>query len=589
MAEVKRTWSVPTSPRSPYKLADELNLLSQFEGQEWSRATQRAFAEELGRSDFFEGSIYQREPDFSARDRINRSPKTFGFVRFDHDNRIEITDAGRQLISNVRPTELFLRQLIKWQYPSPKHSGASYEGFKIKPFLEVLRLANELNGLTKKEIAIFCIPFIDYNNYETIKSEIVNFRDRLASLRGVEKKRFLTQFHLDRYRSIYHSEIESGNFRIREQGNAEASIDSFVKTKARNSIDYADAAIRYFRATGLFTISSRTFRLKILDTKQEIVESILANTDREPDSFINNESSFLDIMCNPSIPVLPQDDRIILKSEISSLLGKIAERGHSIVGVGEFSAENIDQLPIEQLKDRQESLEALLKNSSEIAQIQELQSYDLFDDISDVFKKISDRKDTDIPDKPLFFEWNTWRALNMLDDGEIKGNLSMDTEGQPLHAATGGMPDIICYYRDFVLVVEVTLTSGSTQFTAEGESVPRHLGDVTKSLRTSGDDRPVFGMFVALNLNDATIAHFYSLRRTEIAFYGGRAKIIPIDIATFQKMLEAAKNVGGVQSRQLYSFLQWVNERADTAPDENVWYSDISTRAREWVSTSIAS
>ena len=148
------------------------------------------------------------------------------------------------------------------------------------------------------------------------------------------------------------------------------------------------------------------------------------------------------------------------------------------------------------------------------------------------------------------------------------------------------MPDITCYYSDFVLVVEVTLTSGSTQFTAEGESVPRHLGDVTRALRAQGDNRPVFGMFVALNLNNATIAHFYSLRRTEISFYGGRAKIIPIDIATFQQMLEAAKNVGGVQSRQLYTFFQWVNERADTASDESVWYSDVSTRAREWVSVS---
>ena len=69
MAEIKRTWSMPTSPRSPYKLPQTLVLLSEFEGQVWNRETQTTFAKKLAGSDFYEGSV-PANLDFAARDRI---------------------------------------------------------------------------------------------------------------------------------------------------------------------------------------------------------------------------------------------------------------------------------------------------------------------------------------------------------------------------------------------------------------------------------------------------------------------------------------------------------------------------------------
>src|SRR5574341_1404494 len=117
MPQVTRTWSVPTSPRNPYKVANELKLLSEFEGKQWNRQTQLEFAQLLPSVESFEGQVSVPYSDFSARDRINRAPKTFGFVRFDFDRKIEITDAGRRLIQGIRTEELFLRQLLKWQYP----------------------------------------------------------------------------------------------------------------------------------------------------------------------------------------------------------------------------------------------------------------------------------------------------------------------------------------------------------------------------------------------------------------------------------------------------------------------------------------
>ena len=44
------------------------------------------------------------------------------------------------------------------------------------------------------------------------------------------------------------------------------------------------------------------------------------------------------------------------------------------------------------------------------------------------------------------FEWNTWRAMTMLDGGNIKANLKFDDFGNPMSTAQGNMADIVCNY-----------------------------------------------------------------------------------------------------------------------------------------------
>lgn len=83
-------------------------------------------------------------------------------------------------------------------------------------------------------------------------------------------------------------------------------------------------------------------------------------------------------------------------------------------------------------------------------------------------------------DAPLMLEYNTWRAMTMLDGGNIKGNFKFDDVGQPLSTASGNMPDIECDYDDFVLSVEVTMQQGQRQYESEGEPVARHYGQMKK-------------------------------------------------------------------------------------------------------------
>lgn len=167
-----RTLFFTTSPRSPKKLIPEIALLvDNFSGQTWSgnEQVQEEFARTLAAATTFEGDTSKKYSAFSARDRITRSPQGLGFV--DLSPTIQLTEAGESFIHGNRPHEIFLRQLLKFQLPSPYHK----EGSKIKgifwgrPYLEIIRLIRDLDHLTPDEFRIFALQLTDYRNYETVK------------------------------------------------------------------------------------------------------------------------------------------------------------------------------------------------------------------------------------------------------------------------------------------------------------------------------------------------------------------------------------------------------------------------------------
>lgn len=145
-----------TSPRTPAKMIPEIRLLSEkFSGKQWSTLNQEKFIDELAQSDFFEGKGSPSDKAFSARDRINRAPKALGFV--DLTPCVALTEAGKAFVYGKRPQEIFLRQLLKFQLPSPyHHESRNVTGtFFIRPYLEILRLVRELEHITFDEFKIF--------------------------------------------------------------------------------------------------------------------------------------------------------------------------------------------------------------------------------------------------------------------------------------------------------------------------------------------------------------------------------------------------------------------------------------------------
>jgi hypothetical protein len=551
----KKTIFFVTSPRSPLKMVEEIKfLVENFSGRDWTTATQREYYEALTSQPFFEGG-QSADPAFSARDRITRGPKSLGLV--DLKPVIGLTPAGHEFIYGNRPEEALLRQMLKFQFPSPYHVDTG-DTFSVKPYLELMRFIHDLDGLTKTEIALFVMQLTNHRNYEMIKNKIQSFRTSARENREQQRinyREFVAQYFERELRELFEEEINNGELSTRESD--EATLQKFVKTKQRNHTDYADAAIRYLRATNLFTFNARSLRVSVMPERIADVAYILETIPREPAIFASEEE-YGDFLFPATTPTLFTDN-------VEKLIQGILAQSN------DYAVEVLRSKNIEELKDI--FSDTLNKNLERIIteQRSQLRTYGEYEDIQDTFERI---RASDIADPALFLEWNTWRALEMIDDGTIEGNFRVDNNGAPLYTAPGNTPDIVCKYAEFETIVEVTLSSGQRQYEMEGEPVSRHYGNYRRTTT-----KPVFAIFIAPQINPATLAHYFVLSRTEVQYYGGRSAIIPLALADFRKLLENAKNsTQRPSSRDLRSLFEELSGLAQTAAHEQEWYEGISNR-----------
>lgn len=550
-----------TSPRTPAKMIPEIQLLCEkFTNKPWNKTTQEQFIDELADSSFFEGKGCPTDKAFSARDRINRAPKALGFVNL--KPFIELTDAGKALIYGNRPQEIFLRQLLKFQLPSPYHTENTHiEGtFFIRPYLEILRLVRELGYITFDEFKIFAVQMTDYHKFDSIKSEIIRFRVDKEKNKG-RYKAFVNDVWEKAILEIHHDRIAAGETRTRE--TKDASLKKFINTQKGNMRDYTDACFRYLRYTGLVAISHRSRSLSIFEDKLTEVDYILSTVQRDP-VFIDDVEQYKKHLFSADSPALYTDN---IENIIDILMR-----------IGSFTRRELLGKDLETLKDLRDKVVSEHKEAVIHEQVAEIKSYALYSEIIDTFNEIvSD----EYYDAPLMLEYNTWRAMTMLDGGSIKGNFNFDDAGQPLSTAAGNMPDIECDYEDFSLSVEVTMQGGQRQYESEGEPVARHYGQLKK--RTGKD---TYCLFIAPTINPATLAHFYGLNHLSISLYGGKSKIIPLELDQFMKLVENSYNYKTQPTPvDIRRFLDCAVKLCEKAKDENHWRCGIQACVDMWMAS----
>ncbi len=550
-----------TSPRTPAKMIPEIQLLHEnFSGLSWNKSTQEQFIDKLAQSDFFEGKGFPTDKAFSARDRINRAPKALGFINL--KPHIELTEAGIAFVYGKRPQEIFLRQLLKFQLPSPYHvEHQNIIGtFCIRPYLEILRLVRELEYITFDEFKIFAVQMTDYHKFNTIKESILCFRQGKEENKG-QYKRFVNSVWENAILEIHSDRIAAGKTRTRETNDA--SLKKFIATQKSNMRDYADACFRYLRYTGLISISHRSRSISIFSDKIVEVDFILSTVSRDP-VFIDDIDAYKAHLFSANSPVLYTDNR----DNIVDILMRI----------GSFTKRELADKNLDELKDLRDKIVKQHKDAVIHEQVAEIKSYALYSEIIDTFNEIiSD----EYYDAPLMFEYNTWRAMTMLDGGNIKGNFNFDDAGQPLSTAAGNMPDIECDYDDFSLSVEVTLQSGQRQYESEGEPVARHYGQLKK--RTGKD---TYCLFIAPTINPATLAHFYGLNHLSIALYGGKSKIIPLELDQFMRLIENSYNYKTQPvPNDIRRFLDYAIKLCEKATDENHWRCGIQACVDTWLAS----
>lgn len=545
-----------TSPRTPEKMIPEIEtLIRHFEGRKWNTETQSAFMQVLRKELFFHGNG-EKDPAFSARDRINRSPKALGFVSL--SPVISLTPAGRLLLRTKHKQEIFLRQMLKFQLPSPYHQPTDTAAvFCVKPYLEILRLIRTMGSLKFDELQIFGMQLTDWHAFDEVVHKIETFRIAKTENKGsyrVFKTKYLHKELID----IYAGLIAKGETKTRESDDA--SLKKFLKTQSNNTRDYADACFRYLRATGLVNVSYIGKSLSIVPEFVSDVDYILNTVDRNP-CFVNDEAAYLSYLGSAELPRLMTDDRDILMERLRV----------------NFAKTNLPQgTTTRELKELLYECTETGKNEAIKQQVQTIKAYKSYDDIQNTFAQILKG---DLYDIPLMFEWNVWRAMTMLDGGEVKANLNFDDFGNPVSVAQGNMADIICDYGDYILIVEVTMSKGQRQYDMEGEPVGRHLGRMKK---TSG--KPCYCLFVAPEINEACVAHFYTLHNVNISYYGGKSAIVPLPLSLFQKMLEDSYKADYTPDPEhIRTFFTHSEELAKVCENEKQWFEQVKKSAIDWL------
>ena len=335
-----------TSPRTPSKMIPEIQLLIEhLGGRKWDKQSQEEFTERLVQTDFFEGSGSSKNKAFSARDRINRAPKALGFV--DLSPHIELTNAGKALVYGNRPQEVFLRQLLKFQFPSPYHIETNnIKGtFFIKPYLEIIRLIRDLESLSFDELKIFAFTLTDYRQYDTVKNAILNFRTEKEVHKGQYKK-FVDEKWTNALLQIYSDDIDAGKTKTRE--TTDKSLKKFLITKKKNTRDYTDACFRYLRYTGLVSISYNNRSISFYPDKLKEVDFILATVDRKP-IFIDDTNRYKEYLFNSTIPALYIDD---IENVIDHLMR-----------ISDYTQRQLTGKSIEELKDIRDTIVAKRKEA----------------------------------------------------------------------------------------------------------------------------------------------------------------------------------------------------------------------------------
>ena len=517
--------------------------------------------EALIQEDFYVGTKSPNDPAFSARDRINRAPKAYGFVKL--KPTVEITAAGEALIHARRKDEILLRQMLKFQLPSVYHVQIedAPTTFWVKPFLELLRLVNHFGSLTFDEVKLFGMQLTDYRKFDLVCDKIERFRIDKAASKG-KYKSFYADYCRKELLQLFAADIGEGRTQTRE--SSDTSLKKFLDTKSSNLRDYTDACFRYLRATNYVLISQSGHSLSIAPEKQDAVDYLLDTIDRDP-CFVEDMEQYEQYLFNPELPALYTDNVVNLVDDIRKYDPNAQTDGLSVIELRELEYELIEA-------SKQETLER---------EIRAVKDYEQFDDIVDVFSKIGKKV---YFDDPLQFEWNTWRAMTMLDGGDVRANLKFDDHARPLSTAAGNEADIVCDYGDFCVNVEVTLQSGQKQYDNEGEPVARHVG---KQVATSG--KPTYCLFIAPKINPATYAHFYLLYHENISLYGGYSNIIPLELGSFEKMVLDSKKASYVpEPRHIKALFDTAKELRETAVNEVEWFERVNDMARNWLNLPLA-
>lgn len=557
-----------TSPRSPHLISEYIKVIdnNDLDGKTYNAEFQTKFYEVLSKNKVAgEEAGRAKNKAFAGRDKLTRMPQALGFFITQSGKSFRVTEAGWLLEDDDLFEDVLLHQILKYQLPSRLHKEKETNKgfFYIKPFLELIRLIYTLEYLSYKELLIFGMTLTDYRNFDETVEKILKYRVKRKEIkkRNQSLRIFDYNVQLEVFKELYGDIIEAGNIKTRESKTK--TPEEYMKKKIANWGDYTDSYFRLLRASGL-VVYSEGRSLSISPERKKEVEYILKNVAREIEPVNCSRDEFDRYISNPYIPSLLNDNKETLHRKLVEI-GIVVDKGLTVFDLKKELSKRRSTL--KEMKITQQKNELRNRSQKDI------------DDILELFKAIRDQQIQPASMRPTLFEWNVWRAMSMINHGDIQGNFIVDDSGLPISTASGGQSDIVGDYGDFRIGIEVTLSTGKKQYEMEGEPVSRHIGEMQRQ-------KPSFGLFIANSLNDSVVHHFYTLSHQNSKIYGGVVDVIPMNTDTFiEFFVNATKKE--IHPNDLYSIHEFSTAYSRQAlidgKTEEDWHKEVLKKAFEIV------
>jgi len=376
--------------------------------------------------------------------------------------------------------------------------------------------------------------------------------------------------------------------------------------------DYADALIRSFRYTGLFSV--RGSRIVVATGREQELEelvyekgavsvsapSIQLSLGQDPPVRLAEPRplfpdytdatafyAYYGAAGQPGLPWETPERMATLARSLDTQVAGLRQReaqlraGRTVLAGPQLGAtlpEAHDALArvVDTLRDEKQRLERTIFTL-------EARSPDRLREALDFYQTILDRE---VIDPPTYLEWNTWRVfLALARASEIIPHLQLDDDLQPLNPAQGNQPDLEIDYGDFLVVAEATLRTGADQRQAEARPVTRHVLDAQRRYNDPfgrREARPVYGLFIAPRIHQDTANDFFValkyrvIERQQIA-------AIPFTIRQLVAALQPFTSIATFQPAHLRRLLQSTVDAGLAAETGDEWLECIDAELRRWL------
>lgn len=301
----------------------------------------------------------------------------------------------------------------------------------------------------------------------------------------------------------------------------------------KNFRDYADMNMRYLSATGIVKRSGRGITIvpEYKTLAKELSQDVTSTAPLK-ERYV--------VLCNGA--PLPTDNIAIANQVLQDLINEL-ETYHI-----EYE---LPSIPLDTPQNINVVRQSLKRNIDHYKEDEYAgKQYDNWEEIYEYMqllianngraKELNDDYEIKVPkaEAAAYLEWILWRAFLAIDHimnkpYEARG-FNIDQDYLPVGTAPGGRPDMIFEFEDYVIVVEVTLSTNSRQEAMEGEPVRRHIADLMLQY-----NKPVYGLFIANRIDSNTAETFrigvwYTRDDERLELH-----IVPFTLTQFSKFFKA--------------------------------------------------